>query len=238
MESAVNLLTIVCYGLTLYLWWLRRTPVFTFTLVAGHLAALLSPLWSFFYGGSYAPELTILFEIAGATIYKPVFIASSWFYSLPVLIIFYLYGSHWWFSGYITGLITFITFFFYHLLIEIVGIRLDIWSYAAAPDLPLGIGHALLTVIMAALISLGQLYVVLLFHRYAWVSMFIAILPSTLLLSLLVRGLLGSPLWISLLLKAESWAADIGMICTLGLLGWGLHIIVWGLARVDKEILV
>ncbi len=238
MESAVSLLTVLCYGLALFLWWHRRTPIYLFTLIAGHIGALVSPIWSILYLGSFASDLSVLYEAGSIILYQPVVIGAAWFYSLPVLAVFYLHRSHWWFSGYPAGLMTFAIFFFYHLLLEIVGVRLDIWNYANVPALPFGISPGLLSIGMAALISLALLYVLLLFSHYAWTSMLMAVLPSVLVLSLLVRGLLGAPLWISILFQAESWAASIGMACTLGLLAWWLHITCWGLARVDKQITV
>lgn len=238
MEAAVTLLTVVCYGLALYLWWLRRTPLYLFTILAGHIGSLATPLWSLLYGVHYASDMSPLASLFSLTWYKPVVVAAAWYYTLPVLIVFFLYGSHWWFSGYLTGLITYGVFFVYHLVLEIIGLRLDIWAYATTRSLPFGISSSILSVMMAALVSFGLLYLLLLVFRYAWLSLLLVIMPSVLLLAVIVRGLLGAPLWISLLFRDQSWAGDIGMISTLGLLIWGVHIIAWGLARVDRGILV
>lgn len=238
METTVTLLAIIWYGVALYLWWLRRTPIYLFTLLAGHIGSLASPLWSFLYHFHYSSDLTVLYTLFDLVWYQPVVIAAAWFYTIPVLVVFFLYGSHWWFSGYLTGLITYGSFFLYHLILEIIGGRLDIWSQEVTRTLPFGISSSLLSVMMAALISFGVLYALLLFFRYAWFSLFLVLLPSVLLLVLIVRGLLGAPLWISLLFRDQTWAGDIGMISTLALLAWGVHIVAWGLARVDKGILV
>jgi len=237
METAVTLLTIVCYGSTFYLWWYLRTPVFFFALLAGHVGAIISPLWPLLYQFSYSPGLTVSYSLGGLTLFKPVVLASAWFYPLPALVVFLLYRTHWWFSGYLTALITGGIFLGYHLVMEWIGLMFNIWSYTVS-DLPFGVASWFLSVLMAALVSLALLYIVLLVFRYPWYTMLMVLLPTTLLLNLLVRGLLGAPIWISLLFRAESWAANIGLISTLALLAWGVHIVAWGISRVNREIVV
>lgn len=238
MEAAVLLLTIVCYGGSIYLWWRWQTPIFLFSLIAGHIGAIASPLWPLLYNEAYIADMTVFSSLAGIKLHQPVVIGSAWFYPLPALIVLALYRLRWWFSGYVMGLFTYIAFAFYHLLIEISGLNLGIWTYTKDAILPFGIENWILSTLMAALISFALLYLLLLIFRFSWSSMLIMLLPAPLVFILIVRGLLGAPLWISLMLDAQSWAAIIGIVCTLGLLAWAVHIVALGLSRVDREIVV
>ena len=125
----------------------------------------------------------------------------------------------------------------YHLIIETLGLRIQIWSYANTA-LPFSFPTPLLSSTMAALLSLALLYVLLSTYRYALVSMTLALLPATLVLSLFIHGLLGAPLWVSLLLQAQKWAVSIGMISTLAFLAWALHILMLGLRQADQRLVV
>lgn len=237
MAVLVTLLTLVWYGLAGSLWWKYRTPIFVFTLLSGHGAIFLSPLWVLLYGVVYSPDFEVFYELFGHEWLRLPLIAGSWFYALPALLIFYLYRYHLQlrFSGYLTGIIIFGVFLFYHLILETVGLRWEAWSYDVGVVLPFGISSALLSVIMAALISLCLLYLLFMIHRYAWLSMLVTLLPATFILSLLIHGLLGAPVWIALLLPSQDWSILIGMLSTLALLGWGVHIVCWGLDRLDLE---
>jgi hypothetical protein len=168
---------------------------------------------------------------------------AGWFYTLPAMVVLYLYRYQLQmrFSGYLTGLVIYGAFLFYHLILETIGLRFQIWSYQSPATMPLGISSALLSVIMAALISLGLLYLLLVIYRYGWLSMLLTLLPSTLVLSLLIHGILGAPLWIAMfgisrLLPGQSWVITIGLISTLALLAWAVHIVCWGLQHVDEDL--
>ncbi|NJK80350.1 MAG: hypothetical protein HC876_14980 [Chloroflexaceae bacterium] len=89
---------------------------------------------------------------------------------------------------------------------------------------------------MSALISFGLLYVIMAVRRFSWVSMVVFLLPAALLLSILVRGLIGAPLWIVLSLDAETWAVTIGVVSTLILLGLGIHVFGEGLGKIELEL--
>lgn len=232
MQTAAIMLLILCYGAAGYLAWQQRNPIYLLALVAGHLSALTSPLWRLLYGVNYGLSI----ETVQATITQPIptpfFFAAGWHYTLPAILVLYLYLTRWWFPGSITGVLTYLIFLLYHLLIELVGLRTSLWTYRVI-DLPLGIPGPLLAAIMAGLVSYGMLYVMLATYRYAWQSMAMAIIPAVLLLSLLVYGLLGAPLWIALILNGASWAVSLGTISALALFAWAIVIITGGIRRVE-----
>jgi hypothetical protein len=238
MQAAVILLTFICYGAAIYLWWRSHTPIFFFTLLAGHLGSAMTPLWTLLYGKTYDAEMHPLYTLASFTVYQPIMISYAWVYTLPALAVLFLYQSRRWLSSYLMSLVTFGVFLLYHLLIELSGLSLGIWSYSNVTVLPFGIENWMLSIVMAALISLALLYVLLLIFRFSWTSMLVMLIPAPLLLSVLVRGLLGAPSWISLMLEVQTWAASIGVISTLALIAWAVHIVSSGLSRVDREIQV
>lgn len=234
MTVAAVLLLVACYALAMYLTWAQRTPIYLLALVSGHLSAFASPLWQLLYNVRYSEALSAVRYLIGQPIPLPVLLGAGWFYPLPALLVFFLYRVRWWFPGTLTGLLTYFVFLLYHLLIEALGVRSSTWIYDGAAlsfDLP----PLLLSAIMAALISLGLLYTLISTWRYAGLSMLLAVLPATLLLSLIIHGLLGAPLWVALLLDAQPWAAAIGLLSSLALLGWAIQIMTYGFSRLERN---
>lgn len=232
MEFAAFFFAAICYGLAAYLWWRDQTPIYFVALLSGHLSALASPLWQLLYNFSYSPSLATVQAIFDQTLPLSLIIAAAWFYPLPALLVIFLYFTRWWFPGYLTGLLTYLVFLLYHLLIEALGLRSSIWSYTIG-QLPFGMPAFLLSAIMSGLTSFGLLYVLLITYRYALGSLAIAVLPATLLISLGVHGLLGAPLWVTLLLRGESWMIGLGTLSALALLAWAVHIVTSGLQKVE-----
>lgn len=238
MQVLGILLTIACYGLALYLWWSEHSWNYLVTLAAGHLAALLDPLWQWLYGVQFSPTLATWREFAGYPLPTVVLIASAWFYTLPALTVFYLYRHRWWFSSYTAALLTYIIFLLYHLLLQSLGTRSGLWRFVRADAPSFNLAPPLLSAIMAALVSLVILYILLATHRYGLLSLALVVLPSVLLASLLVHGLLGAPLWVPVLLNAQRWALMVGTLGTLGLLVWAVHINASGITLADRSPIV
>lgn len=230
MQLGIILLTAGAYGLAIYIGRRDRAANYLIALLAGHLGALLSPLWQTLYGFSYDPQLPALYTLFGHPLPRVIFLA-AWTMMLPSLLIFYLYRHRWWFSGYTTGVLTFVLFVLYHLLVEQIGLRAGWWRYTTPLVLPFGLPVPVLAGLMNGLVSLGLLSALLLTRHYAWTSLLLFLLPVPLVLTLFVHGLLGAPLYAALLLRAQSWAGVIGMLGTLGLLVWGAHIVAGSMDR-------
>lgn len=224
MAAGIFLLTVGAYALAFFLWYRERTPNYIVGLLAGHISSLPSPLWQELYRFSYSPQWTPLYTAFGNPLPRLVFIA-AWTWMIPPLVIFFLYRHHWWEPGYFIGLLTFVLFVVYYLIIETLGLRANWWRYDGVAALPLGLRVTFLSALMNALVGLGTLSLLILTRRYAWLSLLLLLLPMPLILSLFVNGLLGAPLYTALLLQAQSWAGVIGLIGTLGLLLWGAHIV-------------
>jgi hypothetical protein len=232
MTVAALLILILCYGLAGYLTWLQRTPIYLLALCSGHLSSLASPLWELLYQVRYNEAFAVVRVLFEQPIPWPVVTGSGWYYPLPALLVFYLYRARWWFPGSLTGLLTYLVFLLYHLLIQAVGVRSGTWVYNG-DALPFGVPALLIAALMAAFISLGVLYALISVWRYALLSMLIALLPVTLVLSLFVHGLLGAPLWIALFLDAPTWAVSLGLVSSLALLAWAVQIMTYGLSRLE-----
>lgn len=230
MELGIILFTIGAYGVAAFLAWRDRQPHYLIALVAGQLATLFSPIWQRLYAFSYNPAFGELFNALDRPLPTSIFLA-GWTLMLPPLAIFYLFQRRWWFSGYLTGALTFVLFTLYHVLVETIGVRAGWWQYTGLDQLPLDLSATLLAGLMGGLVSLGGLATLLITRHYALPMLLAVMLPIPLLMSVLVHGLLGAPLYTVLLLRAQSWAGAIGMIGTLGLLLWGAHIIASELAR-------
>ncbi|MEI8308649.1 MAG: hypothetical protein WCF99_16435 [Chloroflexales bacterium] len=232
METAAVAFLIICYCAASYLAWQQRSPIYVFAMASGHLSALASPLWNVLYGVSYGVSVSSVRVVITQPTPLSLLLAAGWHYPLPAMLVLYLYLIRWWFPGRVTGVLTYLIFLLYHLLIELLGLRAGLWSYREIA-LPLGLPSSLFAAIMAGLISYATMYVLLSTYRYAWQSMAMAIIPSVLLISLLTHGLLGAPLWIALALNGASWAVGLGTLSALALLFWAIQIITSGIRRVE-----
>lgn len=234
MAFLAALLLIICYALAAYLGWLERTPLYLFAILAGHLSSLASPLWRLLYNVSYNLDLDTVQTLLGQSVPLPVVLGAGWYYPLPALVVFYLYTARWWFPGALSGLLTYLVFLLYYLLIEALGLRTNVWDYRS-DVLPLGLSAPLLAALMAGLVAYGLLYTLLAVQRMSWSSMLLSLLPAPLALSLLVNGLLGAPLWLALLLDAQPWMVLVGLLSALGLLVWAVQIVTGGIQRLGSE---
>jgi hypothetical protein len=132
-------------------------------------------------------------------------------------------------------LMTYIALLLYHLIVQALGTRFGLLYYTAS-QYSFGLSPAFMSAVMAALVSLGFVYILLLVHRSSWQSVVFIVLPAPLVLSLMVHGLLGASLWVPLLLEAPPWASTIGVAATLALLLWAIHIGAWSLGRIDRRL--
>ena len=226
MQFSIILLTLAMYGLAGYMWYRERTANYLIALAAGQIGTLFAPLWQWVYRFAYSPTFAPLFTLFGQDMPRVVFLG-GWLTVLPALVIFFFYRARWWFPGYLTGVLTFVLFVVYHLMVEAIGVRLRLWSYDETFALPFGLRASIIAALMSGLVSLGTLSLLLLTRRYALTSLLTILLPTPLVLSLFVHGLFGAPLYAALFLQsrdmASGWATTIGAVGTLGLVLWVAH---------------
>lgn len=236
MEVLVLLVALACYGLAA--WSLQRegTPIYLFLALAGQLGMLATPLWNLLYRDPYAADLAVFAELFGIPLYSLQAFGAAWHYTLPAMITYYLYTRRWWFPNYVTALLAYVVFMFYHALIEVAGLNAGLWNYTNSPVMPPGISPAFLAVLMGALISLILLYVVMTVRSYSWQSLFVFIVPAPLLLAILVRGVIGAPYWIVQAIDVEPWTQLIGSLSTVVLTLVGVHIFADALGKSEVEL--
>ncbi len=238
MEPGIILFTLGVYGLAVYLGWRDRAPNYVIALVAGHISALPSPLWQMLYGFRYNERFPSVYEwliqlpriaTESHTLPRPIFLA-AWTIMLPPLLIFYLFRRNWWFASYATVALTYAVFVIYHATVETIGIGAGWWAYAARPASPLNISLPIQAGLMNGLVSIGALAALLFTRRYSFTSLLVFLVPVPLVLSILVHGVLGAPLYATRLLEAQTWVGLIGMVGTLTLILAGAHIVASSLA--------
>lgn len=236
MEFLVLLVALACYGLAVLAWRRERTPLYLIVLLSGQVGVAVVPLWNLLYNNPYSADLAVFSEPFGIPLYNIQMFAASWHYTLPVLLVFYLYNARWWHPSYALSLLIFASFLLYHSLLEAAGIWLGFWAYEDTATLPVGISPALMSTLMAALISLALTYVVMTVRRYSWQSMLAFMLPAPLLISILVRGLIGAPFWIVQALNLADWAQLIGSASSIVLTVVGVHIFADSLGKSEVEL--
>jgi hypothetical protein len=230
MEIGIIILTIGAYGLAGYIAWRERSTIYVVALFAGQLSALPSPLWQLLYGFRYDERLPTMLTFFDRSLPWVIFLG-AWLVVLPPLVILYLIQQRLWFSGYITGVLTFTLFVLFHVLLETVGANARLWAYIDRGPLPFGVPANLYAALSHGLVSLGTLAALIFTRHYSLGSQLIFLVPVPIGLSLVVHGLLGAPLYTVLLLRAQSWAGVIGMAGTLGLIIWATHIVASELGR-------
>jgi hypothetical protein len=236
MELGVIILTIGVYGLAIYQGVRERTALYVVALLAGQLSTLASPIWQILYRFSYAGGGSALLTLFGRSLPQIIALA-GWTALLPALLVIAFSQRRFWFTSYPAALLLFAVFLIYHLVIETIGTQAGWWRYDG-PVLPLRISGVVLAALMNTLVSLGTLAALQVTRHYTIGSLVMFLLPIPLLLRLLVHGLLGAPIFTVLLLRTympelatESWADMIGVVGSLALLGWGVHLVAGTLAR-------
>ncbi len=150
-----------------------------------------------------------------------VILLGAWLITLPPLVILFLIRQRLWFSGYLTSVMTFALFVLFYVLLETIGVGARLWLYGDRAMLPLDIPMTLFAGLSHGLVAFGVLAILIFTRHYSLMSQLIFLLPAPLIMSVVVHGMLGAPLYTILLLNAQSWAGIIGMAGSLGLLAAG-----------------
>jgi hypothetical protein len=236
MELGLTILTIAVYGLAIYQGLRERTALYVVALLAGQVGTLGSPIWQILYRFSYAPDLTPALTLFDNPLPRTVLVG-GWLTVFPALLAIVLSRRRAWFTSYAAALLLFSAFLIYFIMLETLGTRARYWVYSGA-TISLDISTTLLAAIMHALVTLGMLAALQVTRHYTLGSLLVFLLPVPLVLGSVVHGLLGAPTFTVLLLRTympglvtESWADTIGVVGTLLLLGWAVHLVASTLAR-------
>ncbi len=226
----------ILYAGALYVGWQQRLPVFVSGVISGQVGVLAAPLWAVLYQSSYQETLSRVGLVLGQPFVVLVFLAGTWYFTLPGLVLVAVYAWYGWQPRYLQALLVFAAVMLYHVLLESTALNMGLWQYASQVTLPFNISHALISTAMSAVISFAGSYVLLLVARAGTSSLLYVALPAFLLLAVLVRGILGAPFW--LMLQAAPTAPPIvtlATLVTLLLLAWAVHIVAGSFARLHRN---
>ncbi len=230
MPTLMILITIILYGAALYLWVRQRSYRYTVVLAGGHLMALLEPLWQRLYYYSYTPSSSDL-TLMGKAVPLYIVLSMSWLFALPALALFFAQRQRWWPRHYLAGLAAFVSLVLYHVIIQGLARLTDLWKYTL--DAPHWGSNALLyqlfLALMGALVSMIIVYALVATRYYAAEIAVPVLIGSMFVAPLLVYGILGAPFWLPRLIEPSTWILRGGVVVTLGLIAWVVHLACWGL---------
>jgi len=229
MELILFLATAVCLLVCGYVGLSSRSPVFIIVSLTAMLTGMGTPLWHILYGIAYNPELSTIF---GATV-PTIAVLGGWVLVFPTLVVFMglrrQFGEYGAFQSWavIGGMLI------YFWVIELLGVQTGLWSYdneIAALGFPFSLFLALLHTFCAA----AMLRVLFEYWRLP-LAVTLQLVPIWCGLQLLTYTLIGAPYYAMSYLSNNTWLMTIGLVCTLGLIGWGFVIIVNGFVSLKSS---
>lgn len=230
MEIVLILATILALAACVVFGMATKTHVFVLIALTAMVAGAGSTLWYWLYGIVYDAQLTHI--IANQVPLIALF--GGWVMVFPALLIFATLRRQFGQITYVQSWLIALGVFLFFWAVEGVGVALDVWSYdneVSALGIPMGITLALLHT-LNAMILLRMLF------EYWRVSLEITLqLPLIWLgLQLLTYGIIGAPYYVMSFLTGSSIMTAIGLASTLLLVGWGLHIVMQGLASLQNNV--
>lgn len=237
MATLLILITIVLYGAALLLWVRFRTYRYLVVLLAGHLTMLFDPLWQRFYGFSYASSASGM-TLWGRSVPLFMMLAASWLTTLPALVMYFGQRRRWWPRHYLTGVVAFIALVLYHIIVQGIARRTQLWDYNAPAAMTWGLGYHLFMAILGALVSLLIVYTLVSTRYYAAEVGIPALVLGTAIAPVLAYGILGAPYWLPSLIGQSPTVAKGGAVVTLLLSAWVVHLACWGLHASRKQLVI
>ena len=217
MEIILFLVTAVIIMVAVFAGLSARSPLFVFVVIAAMLGGLASPLWFWLYGVAYDAGL---YFIAGTSV-PLVALLGGWILVFPTLLVFATMRRAFTQIGYIGSWGLTGALFLYFWAVESIGLSWKLWSYdneITALGLPTSAFLALLHT-LCAMILLRVIY------EYWRVSLpaTLPIIPIVFGLQAFCYGLIGSPYYVMSMLTGTSILTAFGLLCTIAVVGWGLH---------------
>jgi hypothetical protein len=187
-------------------------------------------LWYWLYGIVYADTLI---RLIGNQVPLVAFLG-GWVMVFPSLLIFATLRRHFgqitYTQSWLIGLVVFLFFW----MIEGVGVSLGLWSY----DNEISAVGVPMSVLLALLHTLNAMILLRMLFEY-WRVTFVTTLQMPLIwlgLQFLTYGIIGAPYYVMSLLTGSSIMTAFGLFSTIVLVGWGLHIVMQGLASLQNNL--
>jgi hypothetical protein len=191
------------------------------------LTGLFSPLWHWLYGIVYANDLVYL---VGHTLPLVAFLG-GWVMVLPAILIFATLRRRLVDIGYlgVWGIVGIVFLFFWS--IEGLGAQLGVWSYdneVTALGVPITFYLALLHTLCAVIV----LRVMFEYWRVSFANT-LQIIPIIFGLQIFCYAIIGAPFYAMSLLTGASGLTAFGLVCSILLVFWGVHIAITSLLHIQ-----
>lgn len=230
MEIVLILATILALAACVLFGMATKTHVFTLVALTAIVGGAGSALWHWLYGVVYADNLL---NFIGDQI-PLIALLGGWVMVFPTLLIFATLRRRFGQISYIQAWgITLIVFIFFWMM-EGIGVQVGMWSYDNETS-ALGIPMSML---LALLHTLNAMILLRMLFEYWRVSLTTTMqLPLIWLgLQVLTYGIIGSPYYAMSFLTGSSMMTSFGLLSTMLLVGWGLHIVMQGLAMLQNNL--
>jgi hypothetical protein len=227
MEIILFLLAAIVIILCVFAGLSTQSPLFVCVAVTAMLTGLFSPLWHWLYGIVYANELVYL---VGKTVPLIAFLG-GWVMVLPAIVIFATLRRRFVEIGYLGmwGIAGGIFLFFWS--IEGLGAQFGVWSYdneVTALGVPITFYLALLHTLCAIIV----LRIMFEYWRVAFVTT-LQVIPIILGLQIFCYAIIGAPFYAMSLLTGASGLTAFGLISSILLVFWGIHIAITSLLHIQ-----
>lgn len=227
MEIILFLLAAIVIILCVFAGLSAQSPLFVCVAVTAMFTGLFSPLWHWLYGIVYASELVYL---VGHSLPLVAFLG-GWVMVLPAIMIFATLRRRIVDIGYLGmwGVAGGVFLFFWS--IEGLGAQFGVWSYdneVTALGVPI-------TLFLALLHTLCVMIVLRMMFEYWRVSVgtTLQIIPVIFGLQIFCYAVIGSPFYAMSLLTGASGLTAFGLICSILLVLWGIHIAITSLLQIQ-----
>lgn len=233
MVSLLTGLSLIAYIAAVSIYWTDKTLRPPLLLLAGSVATLAQPLWSFLLGA--APRISGSVIIVGSSYILPfwTFLGGGVVLALPALVVFYGLRHHWWGLHYAWAWTFFLAFMLFFLVFTALEGRYDVLLFARPDITNSGLLGALLQAALLAGTSFGLLYSFVTTRHYGLQIAVLPLLGSGLAAAFVLIGVLSSPFWVAHLLHQRAHLSDrivLGSaIVSLLLVLWAVHLLASGL---------
>lgn len=229
MEIILFLVTALFLALCGYIGTTTRSPLFLIVAIGAMIAGAGSPLWHLLYGIAYSNTLSDF----GFAALPTIAVLGGWVMVFPALVVFMTlrrqmgeYGRlrSW---GIVAGMLL------YFWVIELLGVQTGLWSYdneIAALGIPFSLFLALLHTFCAA----AMLRVMFEYWRVP-LDTTLQLAPIWIGLQLLTYVVIGAPYYALSYLTDSGVMTSVGLVASLGLIGWGCVIVVNGFVSLQSS---
>lgn len=229
MEIVLILATLMALAACVLFGMATKTNVFVLVALTAMVGGAMSALWHWLYGVVYADSLI---HFIGNRV-PFIALLGGWVMVLPTLLIFATLRRRFGQINYVQSWAIAIVVFLFFWMVEGVGVRVGIWSY----DNEMSAAGIPMNVLLALLHTLNAMILLRMLFEY-WRVSFVTTLQLPLIwlgLQILTYGIIGAPYYAMSFLTGSSVMTAFGLLSTMLLVLWGLHIVMQGLTSLQSN---